>query len=166
MLPNIDVRLANCMKAITEVVIPSLPLGERLAREQAMLVIGHLKMIGDQWKWALGFESGSLDGMIRLAKELQQHEPNWGAELGAALSSVETIDRSNIDTVEQAIGRVGTAIDLVINGEEGTQPLSQAAVNAILTYGERQAFRERTWFVGCGLDPDKGDLPAISEVLV
>lgn len=165
MLPNIDLRLANCIKALEEVVIPSLADGERMAREQALLVIGHLRMIGGQWKHALRFECGSLDAMSALARKIAVSDPGFGGELADALASAATVDRRDIDAVEGAICRVGAAIDKAILGEDGSLPLSPAAVAAILDYGEKQAFRERTWFKLCGLDPDAGELPAIEAVL-
>jgi hypothetical protein len=165
MLPNIDLRLANCIKALEQVVIPSLPDGERMAREQALLVIGHLRMIGGQWKQALRFETTSLDAMSALAQKIAASDPLFSGELSDALAAAEAVDRRDIDAVEAAICRVGAAIDKAILGEDGTQPLSPAAVEAILDYGQKQAFRERTWFKLCGLDPDAAALPAIEAVL-
>ena len=165
MLPNIDLRLANCIKALEEVVIPSLPDGERMAREQALLVIGHLRMIGGQWKHALRFETTSLEAMSDLARSIAVSDPGFDGELADALAASEAIDRRDIDAVEAAICRVGWAIDRAILGEDGTKALSPAAVAAILDYGEKQALRERTWFKLCGLDPDAGGLPEIEAVL-
>jgi hypothetical protein len=166
MTPNPDLRIANCIKAIEQVVIPALPPGERLAREQAMLVIGHLSMISAQWKLALRYEVASLDAMVRLAEGLQQSEPSYQAELGTALTAIADTDRSDFDAVEQAVKVIGKVIDTVIAGDEGTRPLSPASLKALLDYADRQAFRHRTWSAGCGLDPDKADLPAIETVLV
>lgn len=165
MLPNIDVRLANCIKALEQVVIPSLPEDERMAREQALLVIGHLRMIGEQWKHALRFETASLEAMSALARSIAVSDPGFGGELADALAASEAIDRRDIDAVEAAICRVGAAIDQAILGGDGTAALSPTAVSAILDYGEKQALRERTWFKLCGLDPDAGELPAIEAVL-
>ena len=165
MLPNIDVRLGNCIKALEEVVIPSLSGSERMAREQALLVVGHLRMIASQWKQALRFETGSLDAMAALARKIAASDPHFGGELANALAAIDTIDRQDIDAVEAAICRVGTAIDKAILGEEGTVPLSPEAFAAVLDYAEKQALRERTWFKLCGLDPDATDLPAIEAVL-
>jgi hypothetical protein len=165
MLPNIDLRLANCIKALEEVVIPSLPGGERMAREQALLVIGHLRMIGGQWKQALRFENTSLEAMSALARTIAVSDPGFSGELADALAACETIDRRDIDAVEAAICQVGAAIDKAILGADGTVALSAAAVAAILDYGEKQAFRERTWFKLCGLDPDAAELPTIEAVL-
>jgi hypothetical protein len=165
MLPNIDLRLANCIKALEEVVIPSLPDSERMAREQALLVIGHLRMIGSQWKQALRFETTSLDAMSALADKIAASDPMFSGELADALGLCDSIDRGDIDAVEAAICRVGAAIDTAILGGDGTAALSPAAINAILDYAEKQALRERTWFKLCGLDPDAGELPAIEAVL-
>jgi hypothetical protein len=165
MLPNIDVRLANCIKALEQVIIPSLPGGERVAREQALLVIGHLRMIGSQWKQALRFETTSLEAMADLARQIAASDPKFKGELAAALATVESVDHRDIDAVEAAICRVGTAIDRAILGEDGCAALSPAAFTAILDYAEKQALRERAWFKLCGLDPDAADLPAIAEVL-
>jgi hypothetical protein len=165
MLPNIDVRLANCIKALEEVIIPSLHASERMAREQALLVIGHLRMIGGQWKQALRFETTSLEAMAALARQIAGSDPNFGGELAAALAATESVDRRDIDAVEAAISQVGTAIDKAILGEDGCTALSPAAFAAILDYAERQALRERAWFKLCGLDPDAAELPAIAEVL-
>jgi hypothetical protein len=165
MTPNPDLRIANCIKAIEQVVIPALPPGERLAREQAMLVIGHLSMLAVQWKPALRYETASLDAMMQLATGLQQTEPGWQPELGAALAAVADVDRSDFDAVEQAMRSLGVVIDTVIKGDDGTRPLAPTSVAALLDYADHQAFRHRTWSAGCGLDPDKADLPPISTVL-
>lgn len=159
MLPNIDIRLANCIKALEEIVIPSLGESERMAREQALLVIGHLRMIGAQWKHAARFEAKSFEAMAALAGEIAANEPDFRGELADALDATGTVDRGDIDAVEAAICRVGKAIDKAILGDEGTMALSAASVAAILDYGQKQAVRERVWFKGSGLDPDAAILP-------
>ena len=53
MLPDIDLRLTNTIKALSDVVLPALPTGEALAREQAQLAIAHLGLVQQQWKAAL-----------------------------------------------------------------------------------------------------------------
>ena len=118
MLPNIDLRLANCIKALEEVVIPSLSDGERMAREQALLVIGHLRMIGGQWKHALRFETASLDAMSALARTISASDPGFSGELADALGGIETIDRRDIDTVEAAICPCGKSLSVDVQEEQ------------------------------------------------
>ena len=61
MLPSIDLRIANMIKALEQVILPALPKRERLARDQANLVIGHLRLMSPQWKTAVRFEEVTLD---------------------------------------------------------------------------------------------------------
>jgi hypothetical protein len=163
MLPNIDVRIATLVKALEQVILPALPANERLARDQAMLLIGHLHMIGQQWKHALRFECATLDELIRLAAALADvQDGEWGGRLRAAIASAREADRSSVDALEAAYNELGHAVDAVIRSEA---PLGPAAVDAILAYGERQAWRERTWFKAVGIDPDRAELPNIEDVL-
>lgn len=162
MLPNIDLRIANMIKALEQVVLPALPSDQRLARDQARLVIGHLAMVRDQWKLAARFEARNLDGLLQLAEELEKTVQ--AGPLRAAAKAANAADRRDVDAVEDACTAIGRAIDEIIIGD-GATPLPQAAIDAILKHGEGQAWRERIWFRGHGLDPDMGTLPAIAAAI-
>ncbi|MEZ5689273.1 MAG: hypothetical protein R3E21_10900 [Caenibius sp.] len=166
MLPSIELRIANLVKAVQQVILPALPTDRRLAQEQARLIVGHLGLISEQWKYALRFELGSLNNMMELARDLSPVvEPTQTVVLEEALAAVANIDRADIDAIQSAIVVVGNAVDVVIYGDEGRIPLSDAANNVILAYGRRQSLRERTWFKGNGQDPHLTTLPDIAEVL-
>lgn len=166
MLPNIDVRIANLIKAMEQVVLPALPKSERLARDQAMLVVGHLRMISGQWKQALRFEQVSLDALSDLADKLAGivAEP-FAGQLADAVKVARVVDRGNVDGVEAANKALGTVIDNVILGGPDHVALPQAAVDVLFDYGSRQARVERTWFKAIGFDPDRAELPEIADVL-
>lgn len=166
MLPNIDVRIANLIKAMEQVVLPALPKSERLARDQAMLVVGHLRMISGQWKSALRFEQVSLDALIDLAEKLAGvvAEP-FAGQLTAAAATARAADRGSVDGVEAANKELGAVIDNAILGGPDHAPFPQAAVDVLFDYGSRQARVERTWFKAIGFDPDRADLPEIADVL-
>ena len=140
MLPNIDLRIQNIVKALEQVIIPALPPGEKLAKDQAGLCIGHLNMIARQWKQCAQFEATSLAAMEALGRKLA----------------------SLVDPVFAAQIR---AIDKAILGRDGRFALPSAAWNAILDYGDRQSLRERSWFSDNGLDPDRLTLPGIAQVV-
>ncbi len=166
MLPSIDVRFKNMIKAIQEVVSPAIPPDQKLAQEQARLIIGHLGMLKDQWKDALRYEAGSLRMMRDLAESLQPHlDAEQAAILRASLESGADIDLYDIDAVNSGICAIGAAIDKVILGEDGRKPLPRAAWDVILGYGEKDALRSRVWFKGNGLDPDGDKLPPLETVI-
>lgn len=165
MLPSIDLRIANVIKALEQVILPALTPRERLARDQINLCIGHLRMIGEQWRWAAAFESGSFHAMIALAKAMQPSvDPFYADELAAAIISADAIEGDDL-AVEHGIVALGGLIDRIILGEDGQFPLAPELWNAVLAYGERQATRERTWFAATGLDPDRRELPGIAEMM-
>ncbi|MBA2935521.1 hypothetical protein HZF05_15650 [Sphingomonas sp. CGMCC 1.13654] len=166
MLPDIDLRIDNMLKALEQVVIPALPSGERLARDQVNLVIGHLRMMKDQWRFAVKFEAGSLENMMRLGDELaDQVDPIYRQSLADALSVARNTDSDDQKALATAIHDLGSVIDRIILGEDGRLALAPAAFAAIIDYGHRQARRERSWFAATGLDPDRAELPTIAQTM-
>lgn len=166
MLPGIDLRLGNMIKAVQEVVLPAIPADETLAREQARLLIGHLGIIKEQWRHAVRFEARSFDAMRELTRALQPHvDADQSAKLQAALSEVEQTDRQDIDSLNAGVCLLGAAVDAVILGGDGRKPLSRAAWEIVLAYGDADARRQRTWFQGVGIDPDRAELPPMVEAL-
>lgn len=166
MLPGIDLRIANLIKAVQQIILPALPSEEKLAQEQARLVVGHLNIIQQQWKYAVRFEAGSLSAMTALAERIVDELSGAQREaLEQALAGAKKADHADLNSIEQAIISLGSAIDAVILGDEGRMPLPQGVIDAVLDYGTRQSLRERVWFAGNGLDPDKAQLPELSEVI-
>lgn len=166
MLPSIDVRFKNMMKAVEQVIMPALPADEKLAQEQARLMIGHLAMLRDQWKDAVRFEAGSYRGMRALAEALSPHvEEEMAARLRNALDETADTDEADIDALNAAICTIGTAVDAVILEGGGARSLSAEAWNVILDYGEKDALRNRVWFQATGIDPDRDSLPPLAEVI-
>ncbi|MFA7597057.1 MAG: hypothetical protein WCY92_11950 [Novosphingobium sp.] len=166
MLPSVDVRFRNMMKAMQEVVAPAIPADQKLAQEQVRLIVGHLTMLKDQWKDAVRYEAGSFRMMRELTEALASEvDDEQAAGLRAALAQVADIDIYDIDALNAGICAVGAAVDKVILGEEGSKPLPRGAWDVILAYGEKDALRSRVWFKGNGIDPDRDKLPPLETVL-
>ncbi|BBF69940.1 hypothetical protein [Sphingomonas bisphenolicum] len=166
MLPNIDLRIANMIKALEQVVLPALPRDQRLARDQAMLVAGHLRMMGEQWKSALRYEQVALDDLQGLARHLLPDAPALLADdLKAALSMAQACDRVSVTAIERANIDLGHAVDAVILGGKDHAPLPPESIDALLNYALRHARRERSWFKANRLDPDQHDLPDLETML-
>jgi hypothetical protein len=166
MLPSVDVRFRNMMKAMQEVVAPAIPHDEKLAQEQVRLIVGHLSMLQEQWKNALRYEAGSFRMISELAQALIPHvDDRQAADMRQALAEVADTDNYDIDALNAGICKVGGAIDQVILGEDGKKPLAKAAWDVILDYGERDALRSRVWSRSTGIDPDRHKLPPLETVL-
>lgn len=171
MLPDIDVRLQNVLKAINEVVIPALPKHDKLATEQAILAAGHLEMIRKQWSRANQYENGSLLNMIKLAKNLLSlTDAEIPPELRERLSTeLQGIDEHNphsasIEYISGCIYSLGRLIDEVILADDRSVPLPASLRDAVLEYGQKHAERERIWFQDNHLDPERSKLPPVESL--
>lgn len=166
MLPNIDVRLKNIIKAVEQVIGPALPADEKLAQEQARLIVGHITMLQGQWKNAVRFEAGSFNLIHDLAKALVPYVDKVQAGLlSSALEQVANIDVYEIDALNAGICTLGHAIDSVILGEDGKKSLAREAWHLILDFGEKDSLRNRVWFRATGIDPDHANLPPLEQVI-
>jgi len=166
MLPDIDVRLANTLKALTEVVLPAIPADAPLAREQAQLAVAHLGVVARQWKDALAFELESLDAACRLARDLagQLADTARAVALEGAVARADDIDRRRYDAVSAAHRELVALIAAAIAEDRVASPLAAGIADRVLAYAERQALRERAWFAACGLDPDRDSLPSLDTL--
>lgn len=169
MLPAIELRIQNIIKALREVVLPAIPANDRLAIDQAELVIGHLRMIAVQWQYALRFEADSLDHLLSLANRIESTDGIPIAEsarmrLADLHKQYRHFDRSNEALMAEAIRQVGSCIDDVILGEGTEGTITPQLMAAVLKYGALQAHRERTWYQDNMLDPDRADLPSVNSM--
>ena len=117
-------------------------------------------------KDAVRFEAGSYRLMRGLAENLVPLvDDDQASDLRAALSETQATPEDNIDRLNAAICTLGTSIDRVILGEDGRKPLSKEARLVLLDYGEASSLRDRVWFRGNGIDPDRESLPPLEDVI-
>jgi hypothetical protein len=159
MLPSIDLRIQNLIKALSQVVIPAIDPENALAREQAQLTIAHLHLIAAQWQKAPVFEAQSLSALRALAERLVAVSAGGAETLRAAAGLRAQLDRP-YDELGRAVDRL-----IVAAAADGDAGFRAALDEAVLDYGAKQAFRERVWFAGSALDPDVAELPSIDAML-
>jgi hypothetical protein len=157
-LPSIELRIQNLIKALSQVVLPAIDPGNALAREQAQLVIGHLELIARQWERAPAYEAQAFAALRELADRLVRDAEGGSGTMEAAAALREAPPRR---------AEVGDAIDRLIRAAsaDGSPGFRARLENAVLEHGALHAWRERVWFAGTGLDPDASALPSIDEML-
>lgn len=173
MLPDISNRINNLSKALETVIMPAIPTDNSFAAEQAALMLGHLKMLDQQWDFAYLYEKGSFDNMLELATRLQQlamggtESKGAAAQIGALLASLPEILPLTVNTVNDLTKSLGAAVDKLIAAayKDGSAEFKVAMLNSVLDYNHIQCTRERTWFKANNLDPDVRDLPSMDEML-
>lgn len=171
MLPGIELRIQNLIKALSQVVLPAVDPGNGLAREQAQLVIAHLQLIAQQWDKAQTFEAQSLAALRALGERLAPAAAG-GAETSRACAGLrDALARRSASNERAELARehqaLGTALEQLIAATfaDGSADFRAQLDEAVLEHGEHQAWRERVWFAGNALDPDRAELPSIDEML-
>lgn len=173
MLPSVEIRIQNLIKAMQQVVLPAVSADNKLAQEQAQLVIAHLQMLGLHWDKAHRFERSSFEAMRRLATALCKSAAGGARTtvvvqaLARAIEDSMAMPASTAPQIAEAITVLGTAVDRLIlaiseDADSQSRRLTQAL---ILDYAKLQARRERTWFASNALDPDHGELSTIEAML-
>lgn len=173
MLPDITLRIDNLVKAMEAIVMPAVDPENDLAKEQAQLVIGHLKLLNTQWDLAYLYEKEALVDTKSLAVDLLSVSAG-GPETQSAKQKLE----SAIDLVPETLPHtskaislytvaLGNAIDALIYAchDDGTGRFRQHLGKLIIAAGEKQVMRERVWFQATGLDPESRSLPSIETLL-
>lgn len=88
MTPDIDLRISTMVRAMEEVVMPAVDTHNGLAREQAALLVGQLKLLAAQWKHTEDYASVCIADLV---KTLSGLIPLGGEETKNAAKVIETV---------------------------------------------------------------------------
>jgi hypothetical protein len=169
-MPSIELRLQTMAKAMTDVILPALGPENALAREQAQLMIAQLGVIAKHWRRAAEYDALGLREMFALAERLGG-VATGGAETRVAADALASLLRGRetrgTGAVDEERAAIANAIDTLIraSGIDGDEEFRRASSDAILEYSALQAWCDRVWFAGCGMDPELARLPEIDDML-
>ena len=164
------------MKAMTDTVLPALDPENKLANEQARLVVGMLHLMASRLPLLARYDRAELRHHVNLAGRLAD-ESRGGpatvkalAELAAAASAgAETLARAGADPadVERALfdlrARVGALVRAL--SEDGDGESRAAARRTILEASRAEIERARAWILPQGWEGDPSSLPPIEDLL-
>jgi hypothetical protein len=157
MTPSIDERLASIVRALSGVVLPSLPPEAALAREQVQLSIGHLQILRAQLDHLPAYEAEELADAVALAQALGacQGGPQTGAATAALRAALGTA-RAAADPAAVREARVdvnGAIARLVAAAAEDGDATGRAGLRrAILAHEQARTAKDRRWFAPFGFD--------------
>ena len=174
MTPDIGMRLGTIARALQQVVIPALPADQVLAIEQATLCLGHLGIIGEQLNYVADYDATCLADMTDLAEQLVTASAGGPRTQAATEALRDLLTRAGASphgmaaTAKDQRNALAAAIDALVraSGLDAETDFLAASQRLVLGHGARQSFRDRAWFKGCGLDPDRAALPSIPQLLL
>lgn len=155
MTPTIDERLASVVRALTDVILPSLPPEAGLAKEQLQLSVGHLQILRAQLDAAPAFERQELDDVLVLATDLVA-QCSGGERVRRGLVSLQSAMDSAATAADVRIARmeINRAIaELVQVVADDGDPVGKKAISAvILKHEQPRASHDRQWCAPFGFD--------------
>jgi hypothetical protein len=167
----------QCMvKALTDVVLPAVDPNNRLAQEQARLIIGTLLLMEKQLPKQYRFDCDALSRLVSFARELQQ-QPGGLTRTQAAVKELaahvsvasRVLERAQADPEElvSSIHSLRAAIGAVVNAVSEEASGSQVAgmQKSVLAHSKDQLLRDRSWLLMQGWEPDPASVPPIEALI-
>ena len=145
MTPDVDERLASVIRALGDVVLPSLPPEAGLAQEQVQLAIGHLRILRGQIDGMAAFERDELAAARALATELLAIGPGDATLAGALADGSDAVSPADVRAGRRAIH---AAIDRFV----AVMPADPRLDDAIIRAEEARSTRHRILFAPFGFD--------------
>ncbi len=152
MIPSVNDRLASVVRALTDVILPSLPADAGLAQEQIQLVIGHIQILQAQMDAAPAFEAEEADDARALGQALLDAGAGGSATQAALLLLKESL-KPNPD-VRVARVAIHDAIDHVVRAAsiDGTPEYQASLGKYIIAHQTPRTMKDRKWFEMMGFD--------------
>ena len=165
MTPSIDLRIATILRAVRDVITPALDENNHLAREQAHLVIGQLKLLAAQWSRATEYaEVCRAD----LAESLAGLDPDGGdrtrQQFDALSRTLAANEGPDTEARYKALMRASDALVRAADAD-GAAAFRSTLRMRLLAFSKRQAVRDRSWFALSGFDLRSEELSSLDSII-
>ncbi len=170
------IQIQSMLKAMTDVVLPAVDPGNKLAQEQAHLVMGMLALLAQQLPLQFRFDCDELARLIGLSRELQEAAGETGqiqvrlAELSkftAAAQGVLDRARTGPEEVVNAVRDLRAASGAVISAvfTDGDASARTRVQQKVLAMSKEQLLRDRSFVLMQNWEPDPAAVPSIESLL-
>jgi hypothetical protein len=168
-------QLQTVIKAMTDVVLPAVDPANKLAQEQAQLVIGMLGLLQQRLPLLFRYEREELQRYLALARELaparggaRTREAQADLAAGAA-AGADVLERARAEPAELEAAvidlraKVGELIAAV--NDDGESASRRELQRAVLAAAKVQTRRERAWLAPTGFESDPKAITPIERQL-
>jgi hypothetical protein len=169
-------QINTLIKAMTDVVLPAVDAENKMAQEQAQLIIGTLNLLAQRLPLTYRYERDELARFLAFADTLQIQAgdlPDAAQALHALKASTETgsdvLDRARAEPCELEAAnfdlreKIGALITTIYTGNE-TSKLKHISAT-VTAHAREQLLRERAWLIAQGWESDPKSIPAIETLI-
>lgn len=169
-------QIPTLVKAMTDVVLPAVDPQNKLAQEQAQLIIGSLSLMAQRLPLQYRYDRHELQSFVSLAGELEQAAGD-APEVSASVDALQTVVRQGQDVLsragaepvelEQANLELRHAVGQVIQASLALPDTARrgALEQAVMAHGEAMLQRERSWLAPQGWEGKDTTLPPLDELI-
>jgi hypothetical protein len=152
MIPSVNDRLASVVRALTDVIMPSLPSEAGLAQEQIQLAIGHLQILQAQLDGTPAFEAEEAGDAKALGEALIT-AGEGGSQTTAALAALKSAVETEASARDARVA-IHTAIDGLVKAAaaDGSADFQSALGKIIIDHQTPRTMKDRKWFELMGFD--------------
>ncbi|HEX5805292.1 MAG TPA: hypothetical protein VFY31_03010 [Macromonas sp.] len=171
-----SLQIQTVIKAMIDVVLPAVDPNNKLAQEQARLVIGTLSIVLQRLPLTYRYERDELSRFLALADTLQgqskalQSTQETLQELTAAVALGEDVlDRARAEPSEleaanfQLREKIGALVTALY--EANPSDTLKHVSTTVTAHAKEQLLRERSWLIGQGWESNPQDIPAIESLI-
>ena len=170
------IQIKTAIRAMQEVVMPSIDQSNKMATEQAGLVVAMLQLLERTLPLSYRYDCDELTRSIALAEELrgaidgvpvlQAMSEQMAASAAAAR---DTLDRALADPgeLELACRNIRAAISILVTTaiNEAPPQKREAVMRLTINSSKEQLLRERTWVISQGWESEPEKLPPIETLI-
>lgn len=165
MTPSIDLRIATLIRAVKDVIAPAIDQNNHLAKEQAALVVGQLRLLAAQWNKAADYakvcRADLADALAGLEVDGAGQTRRAHAELAGALAAAPGRDA---EADYKALMRYADGLVRAADAD-GSAAFRRDLRTRLLAFSQRQALRDRSWFALSGFDLRPEELSSIDAMI-
>src|SRR5579862_1729198 len=170
MVPGFALRIQSMIRAMREVVIPAIPKDQRLALDQANILVGNLRIIAEQHDWIVQYELTELREYAALLADLIAAASEGAAEAiaegRAVLAQAEPVAATAMPTQQDLtmlVRDLKAAADALVQAahRDGPPEFRRTATDLVMRQAEAQILRERRWLRAAGFELDPASLPSL-----
>lgn len=170
-------QIQTVIKAMLDVILPAVDPNNRMAQEQAGLVVGMLNLLAQRLPLAYRYDCVELSRLLEFAENLRSKT----AGIRAASESLESLAASarvGEDVLERAKAEPSELEQAVFDLREKIGALIQAAYAeadgpavlksigaTVLEASREQLLRERVWVIGQGWESKPDELPSLETLI-
>ena len=169
-------QIPTLIKALTDIVLPAVDPNNKLAQEQAQLIIGSLHLMAQRLPLQVRYDRRDIQSFIELSEQLREKAGSAPelATVGAALATITASTRNLLQqpgiepgdlesanlALRSAVGRFVEAASAL-----NTDSIRAAIEAAVMSHAQELLLRERAWLVAQGWEGKEPNLPAIESLI-